>query len=247
MRGPPRRRLAIGACETRAATSGPATPPMAFPICVSRPASLYRGPNPPENRPMGSGSSIEQSAKMQTPAVIHWRMRHFVVLDRVDPQGVRIIEKNSQSLARLINDLLDMSSILSGKMRIERASVEIPSVVREAAETAKMSGEVEAALVMFRARFDVAVDAVPAVAKALDRVADEREVAAEVLPGEPGVGLEPRHVAPQRAEDIPCRVPVLDHVAPLRTTDRCDPVGAVAHGHEGSYVRPRKSGVRIGA
>jgi PAS domain S-box-containing protein len=52
-------------------------------------------------------------------------------------QGVRVIEKNSQSLARLINDLLDMSSILSGKMRIERAPVELSGVVREAAETVR--------------------------------------------------------------------------------------------------------------
>jgi PAS domain S-box-containing protein len=52
-------------------------------------------------------------------------------------QGVRIIEKNSQSLSRLINDLLDMSSILSGKMRIERAPVELAGVVREAAETVR--------------------------------------------------------------------------------------------------------------
>ena len=52
-------------------------------------------------------------------------------------QGVRVIEKNSQSLARLINDLLDMSSILSGKMRIERAPVELSSVLREAAETVR--------------------------------------------------------------------------------------------------------------
>ncbi|HEX7314214.1 MAG TPA: PAS domain S-box protein [Pyrinomonadaceae bacterium] len=52
-------------------------------------------------------------------------------------QGVRVIEKNSQSLSRLINDLLDMSSILSGKMRIERAPVELSSVVREAAETVR--------------------------------------------------------------------------------------------------------------
>jgi PAS domain S-box-containing protein len=52
-------------------------------------------------------------------------------------QGVRVIEKNSQSLARLINDLLDMSSILSGKMRIERGRLELGSVVREAAETVR--------------------------------------------------------------------------------------------------------------
>jgi PAS domain S-box-containing protein len=52
-------------------------------------------------------------------------------------RGVRVIEKNSQSLSRLINDLLDMSSILSGKMRIEREPVELSSVVREAIETVR--------------------------------------------------------------------------------------------------------------
>jgi PAS domain S-box-containing protein len=56
-------------------------------------------------------------------------------------QGVRVIEKNSRSLARLINDLLDMSSILSGKMRIERAPVELGGVVREAAETVRTQAE----------------------------------------------------------------------------------------------------------
>lgn len=30
--------------------------------------------------------------EMQTPAVIHWRMRHFVVLDEVTPEGARIID-----------------------------------------------------------------------------------------------------------------------------------------------------------
>jgi CheY-like chemotaxis protein/two-component sensor histidine kinase len=51
--------------------------------------------------------------------------------------GISVIEKNSQALSRLINDLLDMSSILSGKMRIERAPVELASVVREAVETVR--------------------------------------------------------------------------------------------------------------
>jgi CheY-like chemotaxis protein/two-component sensor histidine kinase len=52
-------------------------------------------------------------------------------------QGISVIERNSQSLSRLINDLLDMSSILSGKMRIERAPVELQAVVREAVETVR--------------------------------------------------------------------------------------------------------------
>ena len=49
-------------------------------------------------------------------------------------------------------------------------------VVREAAEAAEMGHELEAALVQLRARFDVAVDAVPTLAKVLDRMPDEQEV-----------------------------------------------------------------------
>jgi len=33
--------------------------------------------------------------------------------------GLKVIEKNSHALKRLINDLLDMSAILTGKMRME--------------------------------------------------------------------------------------------------------------------------------
>jgi hypothetical protein len=51
----------------------------------------------------------------------------------------------------------------------------LAGVVREAAGAADMRQELEAALVRFRARFDAAVDAVPAVARALDRPADETQ------------------------------------------------------------------------
>jgi PAS domain S-box-containing protein len=52
-------------------------------------------------------------------------------------RGISVIEKNARTLSRLINDLLDMSSILSGKMGIERATVELSAVVREAVETVR--------------------------------------------------------------------------------------------------------------
>jgi PAS domain S-box-containing protein len=55
--------------------------------------------------------------------------------------GLQIIEKNSQALTRLINDLLDMSSIMSGKMRIEHAPVEIAAAIREAVETVRVEAE----------------------------------------------------------------------------------------------------------
>jgi PAS domain S-box-containing protein len=81
------------------------------------------------------------SHELRTPLtpVLGWT--HMIRSGRLGPaeveHGVRVIEKNSQALSRLINDLLDMSSILSGKMRIERAPVELSGVVREAAETVR--------------------------------------------------------------------------------------------------------------
>jgi PAS domain S-box-containing protein len=51
--------------------------------------------------------------------------------------GLEVISQNSQALSRLINDLLDMSAILNGKMRIDRAPVPIESVIREAVETVR--------------------------------------------------------------------------------------------------------------
>ncbi|MDQ3754622.1 MAG: PAS domain S-box protein, partial [Acidobacteriota bacterium] len=51
--------------------------------------------------------------------------------------GLSIVGKNAQSLARLINDLLDMSAILVGKMRIERRPVALPSALTEAIEAVR--------------------------------------------------------------------------------------------------------------
>ncbi|MFL6229230.1 MAG: PAS domain S-box protein [Pyrinomonadaceae bacterium] len=55
--------------------------------------------------------------------------------------GLDVIDKNSQALSRLINDLLDMSAILSGKMRIDRAPVSVETVLREAVETVRAQAD----------------------------------------------------------------------------------------------------------
>ncbi|HEU4594002.1 MAG TPA: PAS domain S-box protein [Pyrinomonadaceae bacterium] len=85
------------------------------------------------------------SHELRTPLtpIIGWThmIRSGHISQRDAEQGLRVIDKNSQALSRLINDLLDMSSILSGKMRIERASVELASVVREAVETTRPLAE----------------------------------------------------------------------------------------------------------
>ncbi|HKC62616.1 MAG TPA: ATP-binding protein, partial [Pyrinomonadaceae bacterium] len=60
--------------------------------------------------------------------------------DDID-RGLGVIEKNSQALTRLINDLLDMSAIMSGKMRIEKAPVALDAILKEAIETVRPSAE----------------------------------------------------------------------------------------------------------
>ncbi len=81
------------------------------------------------------------SHELRTPLTPILGWTHMIRSGRLgageSARGIGVIEKNSQSLSRLINDLLDMSSILSGKMRIERAAVELAGVVREAAETVR--------------------------------------------------------------------------------------------------------------
>ena len=50
-------------------------------------------------------------------------------------EGALSIERNARAQLRLIEDLLDVSSIMSGKMRLQMGIVNVPVVVREAGET----------------------------------------------------------------------------------------------------------------
>src|SRR5258708_4559950 len=60
-----------------------------------------------------------------------------ILTEKEMTHGLSVIEKNSYALKRLINDLLDMSAILSGKMRMEELPVSLEQVVREAVETVR--------------------------------------------------------------------------------------------------------------
>jgi PAS domain S-box-containing protein len=81
------------------------------------------------------------SHELRTPLtpVIGWlhMMRSGMIPVNEFERGLAVIDKNSHTLMRLINDLIDMSAIMSGKMRIESALVSLPSVLREVIETAR--------------------------------------------------------------------------------------------------------------
>jgi signal transduction histidine kinase/CheY-like chemotaxis protein len=81
------------------------------------------------------------SHELRTPLtpIIGWihMIRNGILPEKETDHGHEVIEKNSQALKRLINDLLDMSAILSGKMRMEELPVLLESVVREAVDTVR--------------------------------------------------------------------------------------------------------------
>jgi signal transduction histidine kinase len=78
------------------------------------------------------------SHELRTPLtpIIGWihMIRNGLLPEKESMHGLEVIEKNSHSLKRLINDLLDMSAILSGKMRVEKKPVALDMAVREAVE-----------------------------------------------------------------------------------------------------------------
>jgi signal transduction histidine kinase/CheY-like chemotaxis protein len=79
------------------------------------------------------------SHELRTPLtpIIGWvHMMQNGILPEADFDRVlSVVNRNAYSLKRLINDLLDMSAILSGKMRIEESPVSVGSVLEESLET----------------------------------------------------------------------------------------------------------------
>ena len=81
------------------------------------------------------------SHELRTPLtpVIGWihMVRTGMLPAKQLEHGLTVIEKNAHALKRLINDLLDMTAILSGKMHMEALPVHISQVVNEAVETVR--------------------------------------------------------------------------------------------------------------
>jgi PAS domain S-box-containing protein len=79
------------------------------------------------------------SHELRTPLtpIIGWvhMMESGILPEGNIQKALAVINKNAYNLKRLINDLLDMSAILSGKMRIEETSVTLAPVVEESVET----------------------------------------------------------------------------------------------------------------
>ncbi|MBV8214226.1 MAG: MEKHLA domain-containing protein [Verrucomicrobia bacterium] len=81
------------------------------------------------------------SHELRTPlnAVLGWSnvLRGHDHLDQQMIQGLDAIDRNARIQAQLIDDLLDMSRIISGKVRLDVQPLDLPAVVLEAVETVR--------------------------------------------------------------------------------------------------------------
>lgn len=85
------------------------------------------------------------SHELRTPLtpIIGWvhMMMNEILPESEFPKALGVINRNAYNLKRLINDLLDMSAILSGKMIFEDTSVSLAAVLEESVETMQSSGD----------------------------------------------------------------------------------------------------------
>ena len=85
------------------------------------------------------------SHELRTPlhAILGWTQ--ILQRKKDDPkavnQGLQVIERNARVQSQMISDLLDMSRIISGKMRLEVQPVDLAAVVESATEAVRLAAE----------------------------------------------------------------------------------------------------------
>ncbi len=88
------------------------------------------------------------SHELRTPlnAILGWvRLLSSGNLGAEDlAEAVAVIERNAISQSRLIEDLLDVSRIISGKLRLNVRTVDLPGVVKEAVQTVQPAADLKA-------------------------------------------------------------------------------------------------------
>ena len=85
------------------------------------------------------------SHELRTPltAIMGWSdlLLHDEVAPRKRRQAIETIARNANSQCQLINDLLEVSRIITGKLRLEFAACELESVIQAAAESIRPTAE----------------------------------------------------------------------------------------------------------
>src|SRR6478736_931140 len=103
------------------------------------------------------------SHELRTPlnAVLGWArlLRKSRDLSEDAMNGLTVIERNARSQGQIIDDLLDMSAIISGKVRLEVEPVDLASLVSTAIETIRPAAQAR------DIQLEVVLDASPALVR----------------------------------------------------------------------------------
>jgi signal transduction histidine kinase len=85
------------------------------------------------------------SHELRTPltAIIGWShmLRHAGLDEPTVLRGLETIERNAQAQAQLVEDILDVSRIITGKLRLNIAPVDLTSVVGAALDSVRLAAE----------------------------------------------------------------------------------------------------------
>jgi PAS domain S-box-containing protein len=96
------------------------------------------------------------SHELRTPlnAILGWTqmLKNGIVGYEQLPKAIETIERNSRSQAQLVEDLLDVTRIVSGKLRLNVKPVELSSIVETAIDTVRPAAEARS--VEIEKRFD---------------------------------------------------------------------------------------------
>jgi PAS domain S-box-containing protein len=83
--------------------------------------------------------------ELRTPlnAIVGWAqiLRHNPSNAEEVVEGIEVIERNARAQTQIIEDLLDMSRIISGKVRLDVRNVDLPSVIGSAVATVRHAAD----------------------------------------------------------------------------------------------------------
>jgi signal transduction histidine kinase/CheY-like chemotaxis protein len=117
------------------------------------------------------------SHELRTPlnAILGWAdmLRRGTLAEPQRERAVRTIHNSAKRQAQLIEDLLDVARITSGKLRLERALVDLREVVRDALQIVQPGADVK--------RIRIAVDTDPAVVPLYGDAARLQQIVSNLL------------------------------------------------------------------
>jgi PAS domain S-box-containing protein len=93
------------------------------------------------------------SHELRTPlnAVLGWAsMLDGTVDDAKVAKGLTVIHRNARAQAKIIEDILDVSRVITGKLRLEMQAVDLAKIVREAMEVVRPSADAKSITLALR-------------------------------------------------------------------------------------------------